>query len=252
MDEVISQAALPDAPWGAPFFRRLPGTVAVGPDDWLLADDAYGAQMALRERLLARHAADIVIAAEGTGAACGAALDAVLDLLLRRAGYRVGPDAVDCPDGRRVAVNRGSPLATLARLIQEDVCILERGEGAEHRLVAGVVAFPLGWRLSEKIGQPLTAVHGRIEHYDRAIAARVQRMIDGLKPGHPVMRCNWFEAVTPALFAPTERPGARHESAYVRSERQCLVKLPDGPVLFTIHTSIVAKAAVPEELRAAP
>ena len=252
MDEVISQAALPEAPWGAPYFRRLPGTVAVGPDDWLMTDDAYGAQMALRERLLARHAADIVIAPDGTGAACGAALDAVLDLLARRAGYRVGAEAVDCPDGRRVAVDRGRPLATLARLIQEDVCILERGDGAEHRLVAGVVAFPLGWRLAEKIGQPLTGVHGRIEHYDDAIAARVQRMMDGLRPGHPVMRCNFFEAVTPELFAPTPQPGARHESAYVRSERQCLVKLPDGPVLFTIHTSIVPKSAVPEDLRAAP
>lgn len=251
MEPIIAQAALPEAPWGAAHFRRLPGTMAVGADDWVLIDDAYGAQMALRERLIGERAGEILAEPEDARAVARATLDAVLDLLSRRRGFRVADGWVDCPDGRRVPVARDAPLRTVGRLIQEDVCVLTRGTEGEHRLAAAIVAFPLGWRLAEKLGLPLHAIHAPIAAYDAGLAVRVQRMLDGLKPGRPLMRANFFAEVTPVLFAPQPRPGERHRSDYARSERQCLVALPDrAAVLFTIHTSVVRHDALPEALRA--
>lgn len=247
MNDVIRQTALPEAPWDKAFFRRLPGTVAVGADDWVLVDDAYPAQMVLRERLLETRRSDVV--SEGSDGAGAAALDAVLGLLARRTEFGVGVDAAVRPDGRRVRIDRSEPLATIGRLLQEDLCLLRRTpEG--HRFVAGVVAFPLGWRLSAKIGLPLGSVHAPVARYDEDLAIRIERMLDGLGPGRPLMRANLFDGASTALFAPDAPSGARHANGYVRSERQCLVKLGCGTVLFSIHTSIVRKSDLPRSLRA--
>ena len=48
----ILQKRLIFAPWADPRTRRLPGTIPVAAADWLLIDDAFSAQMALRDRLI--------------------------------------------------------------------------------------------------------------------------------------------------------------------------------------------------------
>lgn len=254
MDRVILQSRLPDAPWHDPSFRRLPGMRALGADDWLMVDEAYAAQMALREALIETRRDEVLACPPGAGAAAEEALGAVLGLLRRRADFAVTGEAVRRPDGRTVGIDGRDPLGTLGRLVQEDICILER-RGEEHVLTAAVLAFPSGWTLAEKLGRPLSRIHRPVPSYGEDIARRVQRLFDGLKAGRPMMRSNLLRHSDAALFAPRPEAAPRTppegEARYLRSERQCLVRLPrTEAVIFTIHTTIVETAALSPEDRA--
>lgn len=254
MDPVILQSRLPEAPWGEPSFRRLPGMRAVGPDDWLMVDEAFAAQMALRERLIGGRPAEVLACLPGGEAAAGEALGEVLGLLGRREDFTVRGEAVRRPDGRTVGIDAQDPLGTLGRLVQEDVCILEK-RGDEHVLTGAVLAFPSGWTLAEKLGRPLLRIHRPVPSYDADVARRVQRLFDGLKAGRPMMRSNLLWHGNPALFAPrleaAPRTPPEGEPRYLRSERQCLVRLPrTEAVIFTIHTTIVEASALSPQDRA--
>lgn len=249
------QAAPAATPWRAAHTRRLPGIQPVDGADWLTLDDAYAGQLAARERLLDTRS-DAVLAQTGAGQhPAREALASVLELLRQRPGFRVESQAVTCPDGRRVALE-GCPLRVLGRLIQEDLCLLVKPDrGAEHLLAGAVLCFPSGWTLAEKIGRPLVAIHGPVPDYDRNIAARVQRLCDGVRAGHPVWRANAHLYDSSDLFAPRRetdpvRPQLKRE--FLRSERQTLVRLPEtDAVLFAIHVSVVPLSALAEADRAA-
>ena len=97
--------------------------------------------------------------------------------------------------------------------------------------------------------RPLTAIHIPIPEYDDSIARRVQRLFDGVQPGRPLMRINRLWHDNPALFQPGPRRdnsdrGHPAAAPYLRSERQCLVRLPvSRAVVFSIHTFVVPRAA---------
>jgi len=255
MSDLILQDRLPDAPWQDPSFRRLPGMRPIGPDDWMFVDEVYGAQMRLRETLLATRRGDVVAVQPDAEAAAREVLEITLDVLSRRAGFNLSPDSVRCPDARDVPVDRGDPLGTVGRLLQEDVCILEK-EADEHVLTGAVLVFPSGWTLSQKLGRPLLRIHQPVPEYDGDVAKRVQRLFDGLRTGRPLMRSNLLWHGEPMLFAPRTEENPRDPAAdmppYLRSERQCLVRLPrTGAVIFTIHTTVIETAALSAGNRAA-
>ena len=105
-------------------------------------------------------------------------------------------------------------------------------------------AFPAAWALAEKIGRPLSAIHGPVARYDAGIAARVQRMFDMVSAERPLWRANLLRYDLPDLFQPhTEaapRPVGRPDSPFLRSERQVIRRLPaSGAVVFSIHTTVV-------------
>ena len=52
---VIVQQQLPTIPWLVPALARLPGVLPLSMADWLVVDDAFGGQMALRDQLLAER-----------------------------------------------------------------------------------------------------------------------------------------------------------------------------------------------------
>lgn len=149
------------------------------------------------------------------------------------------------PDWVTVVVDRLAPLVTLSRLIQEDICILEK-RGGEHVLTAALLCFPASWTLAEKIGKPLTRIHDPVPEYAAQIAVRVQRMFDGVRVGLPMWRANLLGYDDPALYQPqTEgapRPVGNEVSVYERSERQTVLRLPKtGAVVFAIHTAVVKR-----------
>jgi hypothetical protein len=189
MDEVILQERLFDAPWGDPSFRRLPGMRPVAADDWLRVDEVYARQMALRDWFLAERRGEVVAALPKAREAAGEVLDLVLETLARRADFAVRAEAVTRPDGFVVPVVREDPFGTVGRLLQEDMCLLEK-RGEEHVLTGAVLIFPSGWTLAQKIGRPLLRIHVPVVPYDAEIGRRVQRLFDGLRPGQPLMRAN--------------------------------------------------------------
>lgn len=241
MDPIL-QSRLPFCPWMDPRTARLPGVMPMVGDDWLRVDDAFAGQLALRDRLFATVPDRVhALLDDGQGAATEL-YQSILTRLAHRPGYRVGQASALRPDGIEVPLDRDQPLLTLGRLVQEDLCVLERA-GDVHRLTGAALCFPASWSLAEKIGRPLISIHAPVRGYDAEIAARVQRMFDAIRPEQPLWRMNALVYVDPTLHQPRREADPRTDrrgGGFVRSERQCFVRLPQSrAVVFSIHTYVV-------------
>lgn len=247
------QHGLPYDPTGLPHMRRLPGTVPLGDAPWILPDEAYAGQMRLRDGLVAEMHDRVIAELPGSDAAVAELYAAVLDQIGGLPGFRVGPLAVRRPDGAEVP--RDLPvLDQLARLVQEDLCVMEARDGT-HVLSAAALLFPAHWTLAEKLGRPLLGIHDPVEVYDADVGRRVQRLFDALKPERPIWRFNLHGQDTTDLFAPLREGDAKPKRQlwppYVRSERQVLRRLPEtGAVVFSIKTYLVPSEVMPAGLMA--
>jgi len=137
-------------------------------------------------------------------------------------------------------------LERVARLVEEDLCILRDGV-----LVAGCVCAPSHWRLRDKLGAPLSAIHQPVPHYAEDLAAKVDRFVERLAVGVVVARRNWTIHETPTRYEP-DRPaplGVEPEHQWLRSERQTLHRRPRGSVVFAIRTDMVQLSDVPVDIR---
>jgi hypothetical protein len=146
------------------------------------------------------------------------------------------------------------PLLTLGRLVQEDLCLMD-SVGGEHVLTGAVLCFPASWTLAQKIGRPLSDIHMPVPSYDEGITRRVQRMFDAIRPEQPLWRANALLYDDPTLFQPRREGVPRPrpvEKTYLRSERQCLLRLPETrAVVFTIHTFVLRRSDLPPDAEAA-
>lgn len=253
MDTPVLHDRLPFVPWMDPATARLPGMRPCGPDDWLRRDEVFAGQMARRDWLIAtRQPLVHALLPEGRGAA-EELYALTLDRLGRDAGYQVERGSVLRPDGLRVTLDARFPLVTLGRLVQEDLCLLMPGESG-HVLVGAVLCFPASWTLAEKIGRALLGVHRPVAEYPGDLERRVQRLFDGLRAGQVLERFNAFAYEEAELHQPRREGEHRPRSrapGFVRSERQCLLKLPvSGAVVFSIHTYMAPIASLTAEERA--
>ena len=233
----ICQRVLPFKPWMEAKTRRLPGIQPVEAGEWLLRDDAFAKQMAYRDKLISTRLKDVYRAMPKSIEA----QEELLALLLAEldAGYTKGQN-VTRPDGVSVPLT-GPPLITAARLVQEDLLIMDMA--AEPCLSAAVLCFPASWSLDEKFGAGLMAIHGYIDEYTDEMAARVRRLFDALRAEQPLWRANFLRYAEADLHQPLrngeEKPPV-HNDGFVRVERQTLRKLPHtGAVVFGIHTYVI-------------
>lgn len=198
------------------------GTRALDESSWLLADDERVDQLALKRALLAEVHDDVVASLPGAEAAA----QETAELIAAATGLVLD-------EGR-------PPLEASALVVQEDLCLLLPRDGGWH-LDAGVVCFPSLWRIGDKVGLHMTAVHGPVPAYDVELAGRVDRFLDRLRPDRPVWRRNWLVHDSPTLHQPAPpahcEPPDVPDGLWLRSERQTLRRLPrTGAVLFTIRT----------------
>jgi dimethylamine monooxygenase subunit A len=251
---VVLQSHLPFAPWMDPRTSRLPGVLPLDGDHWLRVDDAYGGQMALRDDLIAGSPARVHdLRPEGLPAAAEL-YNVILRHLATQPGYRIGATQAARPDGVTVPLDVASPLLTLGRLVQEDLCILQP-QGDEHVLTGAILCFPASWTLAQKIGRPLSGIHDPVITYDDRIRTSVQRMFNAIRVDQPLWRGNSLLYDDATLHQP-RLEGARRPrpvaKTYVRSERQCLLRLPETrAVVFTIHTYVVLRSTLSPEAEAA-
>jgi hypothetical protein len=174
-------------------------------------------------------------------------------LVLRNATFDAYPESTQMTSeveaaGDELAALRGASggLEGAARSAWEDMCLLARRPGeAAYRLVGAAVAFPTDWRIADKLGHPMIALHTPIHGYAEQLASPVDQFMAKLKPDRIYGRCNWFVSPTPALRWLAEGPPEQQfahitpenagETLFVRSERQTLRKLPKtGAIVFTI------------------
>lgn len=139
------------------------------------------------------------------------------------------------------------PLDLAGRLVQEDLCLMQRDDSAGiYRLVAASLCFPSRWRLQEKLGHSLAAIHDPTPHYAATLATPMDRAFDKLKAERPVWRLNWSVVDDGTLFQPTGHGRKDYETdvtaenagdkLWLRIERQTLRRLPQSSaILFTIR-----------------
>ncbi|MBC6408691.1 MAG: DUF3445 domain-containing protein [Rhodobacteraceae bacterium] len=222
----------------------LPGVRPLDPSAWLIRDEAFEGQMAARDRLIA-EVPETVLAMDPSARP---AAEELLDLVLATV-YPGTATVAPRPDGVAVPIDRSDPMECLGRLVQEDLCIMEKHRG-EHVLTAAALCFPANWMLAEKMMRSMIRIHEPISSYDDQIGKRVQRLFDGIQVGRPLWRFNALWYADPELHQPRSETARRTErnstsEAFLRSERQCLWRLPETrAVVFSIHTYVVPRAAV--------
>lgn len=240
MTEILQHKLPYDANAARPLPRIGPTPLA----EWLTVDEAFGAQMAERARLLRDQRAAVLAVTPQGAAAAQELLGYVLSWLAEYApGYDIRTDVVIRPDGIEIRVDQSDPMGTLGHLVQEDLCLLEK-QGDEHVLSGAVLCFPASWRLADKIGHPLSTIHVPVAEYDQGLARRVQRLFDGVEVDRPLWRFNALRYADPVLHQPRSRiqpsvtGGADYP--YLRSERQCVLRLPKTRAcVFSIHTFVL-------------
>lgn len=98
-----------------------------------------------------------------------------------------------------------TPIAAAARLVPEDLCLM-RASPEGYRLVAAALCFPTRWRLADKLGQPMLAIHTPVPGYAAAIGAASDGVMAALDAARPVWRANWSLLDSPALYQPQRLP----------------------------------------------
>jgi hypothetical protein len=249
-DAPILQDRLPLFPWADPVTRRLPGIQPVQGRDWLRMDEAYAAQMALRDRLIAGQPEVVHALMPAARPAAEELYEVILAWLAEEPGFTLAKTVATRPDGVRVPLDPSQPLLTLGRLVQQDLCLME-SNGSEYDLTGAILCFPASWTLAQKLGRPMTGIHQPVEIYDATLAARVHRLLSAIRPEQPLWRMNFFTYDSFHLHHPRMEGDWRRQPtgrSYVRCERQTLLRLPrTQAVLFAIHTIVLDAAQIAPE-----
>lgn len=221
------------------------GLSAINPADWIEPDGDLAAYLDEKDRLLAERRDEVFQEDAASRAAQAECLALLADHLLARHGDRwMKTESGVSVAGRDVPFHtHEAQLVTAGRLVQDDLAILEKRNGA-WTLTAGFAAFPSAWSLKEKAGLPMEGVHAHVPDYAGGTrnAMMLSRIFDNLQPDLPAMRLNWSIYPSGDLFWPPEK-GARAERNtftpainFIRVERQTLRRLPEtGAIVFTIR-----------------
>ena len=234
----ICQDAFTVEPWAHPGCAKLPGLNPLGDLPWLVRDEAFNAQMAYRDHLLATRLDDVVM---GSPRGVSELFELALDHITKDTGYIVTASDVTRPDG--VTIPLTPTLQTLGRLVQEDFCLLSL-QNDEFVLDGAVLCFPAGWKLADKINKPMFGIHKPVENYTERLNTIIERIMTMVGRAGPVWRANCLDYHNADLFQPFKRiMQNKGEERFIRVERQTLRHLPNSDVVvFGIKTQIVPLA----------
>ena len=212
--------------------------------DWLEVDGQLPFYLEEKVRLTALYSEHVFAAEADTDEAQREVLNLVLSHLAEfhaqthqregnaiRIGERLVDLSADLP-----------PLEIAARLVQEDLIIMRKGEEG-WRLAAASLCFPSSWHLREKFSKPLHDIHRPVPGFAKGSrnAFMIERIFDNMKSELPMRRFNWSVYSDDELFH--DDKNAEHLSrgdldagAFLRIEHQTLRKLPEsGDILFTVR-----------------
>lgn len=224
------------------------GLKPLDPAEWIDVDDGLATYLDEKDRLIAAEPGEVFVAEAATEPAQAEVLRMLARHLPARFPdrYRRDGDAIEVA-ARRIDLGDHPPLLTAARLVQEDLILLQRDAGG-WRLTAGVVCFPSSWRVRDKFGRPVEEIHAPVPGFGPGTrpAELITRMFDNLRPEQPMLRWNWSlygdDLLPHPLPSPTSRrygEGERADHVFLRTERQTLRRLPEtGAILFTVRIGI--------------
>lgn len=246
----LNDAAAPYLPFDGGRFRPMMGLMPLAPAEWIEMDRRLAADLAEKRRLLETRPADVFAALPEAAAPAAELLEMLADHLLRHHATvfsREGDHLLNGATGERWDLTHPAlhPLDLAGRLVQEDLCLLLPAEES-YRLVAASLCSPARWRLVDKIGRAMGAIHAPVPGYAEKLLRPVDRFFTVLSPERAVWRLNWSIADDPAPFQPVAAPAAADITAetagkrlWLRVERQTLRRMPStDAVVFTIRTHI--------------
>ncbi len=229
-DELIPQAGPGD-------FRLRLGLRPLNPKDWFVFGADRTEAMAEKESLLAHQFDDVFRAEPGTEVKSQEILDEVVANLQEH--HRDVWSAVR----HELDVAGRHPLDTAARLVQDDLVLMDDTSGT-LRFVAGSVCAPNRWTLAVKFGGDMLHIHRPVPQYD-TIAEPVERAMQRLTPERSLWRLNWNIMDNPARYQPAgpkigpsvRTPESAATKLWLRIERQTLRRFAKTDALvFGIRT----------------
>lgn len=148
--------------------------------------------------------------------------------------------------GRRVPFGQDQPMIDCSLLAQEDFLLLQPDGNGSYVLKVAAVCFPTRWKLADKIGKPLTAIHGPVPGYKKNLERQMDRIFGRFTADKPLWRLNYSLLDDATLHQPVkdrnlpsldpldaEELGDR---LWFRIERQTLLRLPgSGTVVFGVR-----------------
>lgn len=138
---------------------------------------------------------------------------------------------------------RFPPLYGAARLVADDLCLMEKRDG-DWTLTALSLSAATFFKAGEVVGKHLSALHDPVPGFEDRLLTRVGRIFEGLRPDLILQRRNWTVLNSDQLHAPDPGPiraripqiASPASELFVRVERQTLRRLPrTGGALFTIR-----------------
>ncbi|MGE0682302.1 MAG: DUF3445 domain-containing protein [Candidatus Binatia bacterium] len=248
--------SLPPPPDYSPFregpFKLALGLQPLDLQDWIDPDVRLADELAEKERLLCERHQEVFAALPEAMAGSVEVLELLAEHLPRRFPtlYKRKGDILHNLVTQQtwdLSQDALHPLDLAGRLVQDDLCLMQQNVRERvSRLVGASLCFPTRWRLTEKLGKPLNAIHDPIPGYEEQLAATMDRYFERIKVDKPVWRINWSMIDDPTLFQPTGHgrkglnPDISCENAgeklWLRMERQTLRRLPrTQDILFTIR-----------------
>ena len=227
------------------------GLVALQLKDWIEADDYFYDELKEKKQLLISNYPEVFASRPGSLPAQTEVLALVLKHMEKYCPgvLTIEEDEVILPKLKwkfRISDFEESPLDLCGRFVQEDLCLMAPGPDG-YTLEAASLCFPARWRLMDKMGLPMSEIHGPVPDYAEKLARPVDSFFNRIDIDRPVWRVNWSLTTDPTLFQPVRQKNSMPkkpitsknagEKVYIRCERQTLRRLPDtGWILFTIKT----------------
>jgi hypothetical protein len=220
-------------------FRLNMGLRSMELSQWLEAGDDLSAQIIERQQLIDSAREVVYQELPGYQGAIAELVERIVENLkeFHDRDYTFTSNTVTyLPTDTTISLNSDDVLLQLASIIAEDLVVLAREDG-EWKIVAGAVIFPSRWKLSEKIGKGMDAVHTPVPGYATALAPYMTATFDKVTVDRPVWRKNWSLHSTEDLHQPTSiHAPAAPEDYWWRTERQTLTRAKVGEFMyFTIR-----------------
>ena len=205
---------------------------------WLVIDDDFPIFHAHKIQQIKAHRAEVIAALPESELAQREFCKLLLDHLIahHHGQYSIEGQYLSTRSGRLKWLLPATDLESSCLWIQEDICLLQPLNG-EYVLTAASICSPSNWRLIEKIGEGLGAIHDPVPGYKNALHNRTNRLLHKLGANKVILRYNWsVQQGNELCWLPDLDPTQECTELYWRVERQTLRRLPEsGAIVFGIR-----------------
>ena len=215
--------ALEVSPFATGVFTWKMNTRSIDVDNWLQVDESREEDLLLKKKGPVGNHLD---ASEPTGEKL---FEVIKSWLIER--------SVSIPETDQSL----HPIDRCGRMVQEDVCLMERISEC-WVLTAASVCFPTHWDPFSKIGLPLDDIHKPVPRYEQDLMPRPGNFMDRISDGMIVARTGWSLTTSSDLALNSEHRVLdtdleKDPSEFVvRVERQTLRRVPNSEaIVFTIR-----------------